>query len=204
MIGAANDDHLGEAAIELALVGDVGRKIGIGPVRLQERAIDIVAEGRGAEQGLLAILPILVLLALRRRQPALVDVAAARKVSIVLLTRSTGLLERPLREKHIVVDAQKVEIRPDEVHHGSHCSSADNGKPFAFRLGEKRRPIALSQGGANRPQVVARIEALGDLDRLPERFPVAQEGGAAENVDLSAGIVDVVFARHVVAAESEQ
>ncbi len=74
MVGAPDVDHHGEAALELLLViGDVGREIGVGAVGLQQRAVDVVAEGGGAEQRLLAILPVLVILALGRRQPALID-----------------------------------------------------------------------------------------------------------------------------------
>ena len=57
---------------------------------------------------------------------------------------------------------------------------------------------------AHRLEVVAGIEALGDRDRLTERLAVAQEGGAGEHIDLRAGIVDVVLARHRPAGGGEQ
>ena len=38
----------------------------------------------------------------------------------------------------------------------------------------------------------------------PERLAVAQEGRAGEHVDLRAGVVDVVLARHLVAGEGEE
>ena len=38
----------------------------------------------------------------------------------------------------------------------------------------------------------------------PKRLAVAQVGGAGERVDLGAGVVDVVFARHLVAGELQQ
>ena len=38
----------------------------------------------------------------------------------------------------------------------------------------------------------------------PERLAVAQIGGAREHIDLGAGIVDVVFAGHRKAGESQQ
>ena len=60
MVGAEHVDQIAEAAVELVLVvGDVGREIGVGAVRLDQRTIDVVAKGGGAEQRLLAVLVIL-------------------------------------------------------------------------------------------------------------------------------------------------
>ena len=60
VIGAPDVDEVAKAAIELVFViGDVGGEIGIGAVRLHQRAIDIVAIGGGAKQRLLAIFVVL-------------------------------------------------------------------------------------------------------------------------------------------------
>ena len=76
VIGAPDVDQVAKAAVELVLViGDVGGEIGVAAVRLDQRPIDIVAEGGGAEQRLLAVFPVLDRRALRRRQAALIDVA---------------------------------------------------------------------------------------------------------------------------------
>src|SRR6185312_16670562 len=76
MIGAPHVDQIVEAAIVLVLViGDIGGEIGVGAVRLDQRTIDVVAIGGGAEQRLDAVFVILDRLALRRRQAAFVDVA---------------------------------------------------------------------------------------------------------------------------------
>ena len=77
MIGAEHVDHVAEAAIELVLViGDIGGEIGVAAVRLDQRTVDVVAIGGGAEQRLLAVLVILDRLrpsaaagGLRRRRP---------------------------------------------------------------------------------------------------------------------------------------
>ncbi len=37
-----------------------------------------------------------------------------------------------------------------------------------------------------------------------ESFAIAQKGGAREHVDLRAGVVDVIFARHAPSGEAEQ
>src|SRR6516162_1852652 len=77
MVGAPNVDEITKAAVELVLViGDVGGEVGVGAVRLDQRTIDVVAERGGAEQQLLAVLPILDRRSLRRRQAAFIDVAS--------------------------------------------------------------------------------------------------------------------------------
>src|SRR5262249_62243383 len=54
-------------------------------------------------------------------------------------------------------------------------------------------------------EVVAGIEALRyGTDVLAERLAVGQERRGCERVDLGAGVVDVVFARDLEAAEGEQ
>ena len=59
----------GKAELDLGpVIGDVGREIGVGPVRLEQRPVDVVPELGRPEQGLFAILPVLGQLALRRRQ----------------------------------------------------------------------------------------------------------------------------------------
>ena len=64
-------------------------------------------------------------------------------------------------------------------------------------LGRERLP--------DRHEIVARIQPFRDLaDVLAERFPVAQECRAREHVDLRAGVVDVIFARDVVACKIQQ
>src|SRR4029079_14368377 len=71
VVGAEHVDHVEEAAIDLVLViGDVGREIGIAAVRLDQRTIDVVAIGGGAEQRLDPVLVIVDRLTLRRRQAA--------------------------------------------------------------------------------------------------------------------------------------
>ena len=76
MIGAPDVDQIAKAAVELVLViGDVGGEVGVGAVRLDQRTIDVIAIGGGAEQQLLAVFPVLDRRALRRRQPAFIDVA---------------------------------------------------------------------------------------------------------------------------------
>ena len=64
-------------------------------------------------------------------------------------------------------------------------------------LGRERLP--------DRHEIVAGIEPFRNFaDVFAERLAVAQECRAREHVDLRAGVVDVIFARDVVAGKSQQ
>ena len=64
-------------------------------------------------------------------------------------------------------------------------------------LGRERLP--------DRHEIIAGIKPFRNLaDVLAERFAVAQERRAREHVDLRAGVVDVIFARDVVAGKIKQ
>src|SRR6185437_17082757 len=72
-----------------------------------------------------------------------------------------------------------------------------HAKKLVAMLGRKRLPYRL--------QIVAGIEPFRYVaDLLAERLAIAQEGGTREHVDLSAGVVDVVFARHLMAREIQE
>ena len=74
MVGAEHVDEVLEAALQLVVVvGHVAGEIGVAAVRLQQRAVDVVAELGRLEQRLLAVLPLLVVVALGLLQPAFVD-----------------------------------------------------------------------------------------------------------------------------------
>ena len=65
--------------------------------------------------------------------------------------------------------------------------------------------MLFRQGGADRLQVFAGIEALRNVaDVLAQRFAIAQEYRAREHVHLAARVVDVVFARHIEAGEHQE
>ena len=97
------------------------------------------------------------------------------------------------------------EIGADRRHHHLDRLCAHDRQPLAFGLLGQRVAILRSKRRADRLEVVARIKSLGNgADVLAERFAVAQIGGARERIDLRAGIVDVIFARHFEAGEREQ
>jgi hypothetical protein len=63
------------AQILVPMIGNVGGEISVAAVGLDQGAIDVVAEVLRPEQGLLAVFPLLVDLAFRRIELALVDQA---------------------------------------------------------------------------------------------------------------------------------
>ena len=104
-----------------------------------------------------------------------------------------------------MADAEEREIVADHRHHRGDGALAERDKPLAF--GSIGVPVAefLRQRRAERDQVVAGIEPLGDLaDLRAQRLAVAQVGRTGEHVDLAAGIVDVVFADDLVPGRFEQ
>ena len=207
MIGAEHVDHVEEAAIDLVLmIGDVGGEIGVGAVRFDQRTIDVIAIGGGTEQRLDAVLVILDRLALRGRQAALVDVAlGTQEIDGLGDLVVAGLDQRPLREEHVVLDVQRREIALDHVHHHGDRLGANDRQPGVFR---HRLELVAMLGGERLPdrhEIVPRIQPFRDLaDVFAKRFAITQEGRACEYIDLRAGVVDVIFARDVVASKIKQ
>ena len=74
VVGAEDVDQAPEAPLELVVViADVTSEIGVRAIRLLERTIHVVAERRRAEQSLLTILPLVLVVTFRPRQPAFED-----------------------------------------------------------------------------------------------------------------------------------
>src|SRR5262249_10164353 len=129
-------------------------------------------------QKLLAVLPLLIDLPLRRRQAAGID-------EVVRLEIGDGfrhLIARPadqgaLGEEHVVVDAELAEILLDHGEHGVDRRSAHDRQPSARREAEQLASVLLDEQGTDRPQIIAWIKAFRNLtDVLPERLAVAEKG----------------------------
>ena len=66
-------------------------------------------------------------------------------------------------------------------------------------------PNSCASACADRDQIVARIKPFRDLaDRLAKRLAIPQMRRAGEDIDLPAGIVDIIFADHLVPGEFQQ
>ena len=206
MIGAPHIDHVVEAAVELGLViGDVGREVGVGAVRLLQRPVHIVAKGGGAEQRLLAILVIFDRRAFRRRQAAFIDIALGAQSGDGGADAILAGGQRTLGEKYIVPDVEGGEIALDHVHHHRDGGGAHHRKPFGLLLLQQFVAMLFGQSLAHRLEIIAGIKPVGNFaDRLAEGLAVTQERRPRQDIDLRAGIVDVIFARDVIARERQQ
>ena len=104
-----------------------------------------------------------------------------------------------------MMDAEQGEVGLDQFDHRRDRLRAEELQPLALgRIGICVAELA-GERLADRNQIVARIETVGDLaDRFAKRLAVAQVRGAGEDVDLAAGVVDIIFAGHPVARIFEQ
>jgi len=103
-----------------------------------------------------------------------------------------------------VADAELSQVGLDHSEHGLQRGGAHDGEPLRFRHGEEILAVLIGKLLPDRFQIVAGIESFGDrADLLAERLAVAQEHGARQRIDLSAGVVDVIFARDGEAGEGE-
>ncbi len=113
--------------------------------------------------------------------------------------------QRALREEHLVRDAERGQIVADQVHHHRHGLGAHFWQPSRFFHAQEPLAVFLRERFAHRLQVFARIKPLRDLaDVFAQSLAIAQECRAREHVHLPAAIVDVIFARGLVAGEIEE
>ena len=204
MVGAENVDQLVEAPRDLVpMIGDIGREIGPGAVRLHDRAVHVVAMLGRLEQRLFPRLPILGHLALGRLQRALVDQA----LLLQFLDRRfdparavKGLLG--IEDVHLHADGRQV--LADQVHHCLGREIAHLFQPVCFRLVQKRVAVLFLQRLADGNQIIARIKPLGDLGRQAVRLAVPLIGRPRQHVDLRAAIIDVILPRDLIARKGQQ
>ncbi len=77
-------------------------------------------------------------------------------------------------------------------------SHSPSGRP------SNRGHISSRARHADAFQVVAGVKTLGDFaDGLAQRLAVAQIGGTGQDIDLGAGVIDVIFAGDLVTGESQ-
>ena len=102
-------------------------------------------------------------------------------------------------------DVEGGEIGADHRHHRVDGALARHWQPFRLGLVLERRAELARQILADRFEIVARIEALGDrADVLAQGLAVAEVGRARQDVDLAAGVVDVIFARGLAAGKDQE
>ncbi len=117
VVGAPDIDHYLRAARHLVgVVGDVVGEIGVGAVAFLQRAVHVVAELGGAEQGLGARLPIVGGFALGRFQHAFVDQAGLAQ-GFDRAFHGAAFEQGALAGEHVVHHAQCRQILADGGDH---------------------------------------------------------------------------------------
>ena len=102
-------------------------------------------------------------------------------------------------------DVECGEIGADHRHHRVRGALARHRQPFRLGHVPERRAELARQILADRFQVVAGIEALGHrTDVLAQGLAVAKVGRARQDVDLAAGVVDVIFARRLATGKDQE
>ena len=199
VIGAEHVDQLPKAALEFVVViGHVRRKIRVAAIGTRQRAIDIIAERCRTKQRLFAVFPILGIMTFRLFEAAHIDVAALAQIGdrvghfVDVVVAQAGF-----REEHVVPDVERGEIFLDGDHHHVAGRFTHNRQPLRFAHVAKFCALRPCQRFTHRHQIVAGIATFGDRDVFfAERLAVARERRLRQHVDLTTGIVDVVFPRH--------
>jgi len=151
-------------------------------------------------------------LPLRRRQGAFIDQApftqiVDRLVDPVAVGAVFGLRvgQGSFGKKHIVANIDRGKIIADHGHHRIDYKIPDRREPLVFRLVHQRGTMFARQRDANRLQIVSGVQSFGDFaDIFAKRLAVAQECRPGQNIDLGAGIVDIIFPRNIISGEIKQ
>ena len=139
-----------------------------------------------------------------RFEHAVIDEIALAQPRLGLGGLARGL-KLGLGGEDVVMDAEQFEIGADAVHHRGYDLGPEQRQPLAVGLANEAAAELGGERLAHGDEVIARIEPLRDrADVLAQRLAVAQMRRAGERVDLAAGVVDVVLARHCMAGEFEQ
>ena len=104
-----------------------------------------------------------------------------------------------------MTDAEQCEVVADLVHHRVDGFGLEQGEPFALVLADIFVAEIVRQSLSHGDKIVARIHPFRNFaDLFAQRFAVAQVRRPRERIDLAPGIVDVIFADHLVPGKSEQ
>ena len=113
--------------------------------------------------------------------------------------------QRSLGGENVGADAERAEIVFDHHEHRLQSRGPRDGQPIAFRHGKKLFAVLGRELLADRLEIIAGIKPFRNrADLFAERFAIAQECRARERIDLSARVVDIIFAGHCKAGEGEK
>ena len=195
VIDAPDVHHGRKAPAELvAVIGDIGGKIGPASIGFLQRPIHIVAKLRCPEQELRPLLPVFRRrLTFRGLERTGIDQIACLQLIDNPLDRSR-VGKRLFRREHRMLYPEGREVLPDQIHHGIDRKTAKFREPVRFVHAGPAIAVARCNRFPDGNQIIAGVKPFGDCaDILAKRFAVAQMGRACEHIDLRPGIVDVVF-----------
>src|SRR5262249_57970495 len=177
-------------------------------VRLENRAIAVLAELRGAEEQEFARLQMFHHLALGRWQRAPIEhplfLEECYRLGNLAWSSVLRLIQRTLGKEDLMLDPERSKIASDQVHHASDGEIANDRQPLILGLVPQARTVLARKRLADRHEIIARIQPVGDLtDSLAQRLSVAQIGRAREGFDLRPRIIDVELPRNRVASTGE-
>ena len=187
---------MGKAPSDLVpVIGHVGCKIGPAAVRFANRPIRVVAERGRPEQGLRPGLPVLAGPALGRFEDADMKQIPVLEFGKRLLHRAPNRRARGSEEKTSweMPSAARSSLISSII---ASIAKSRTGGSQSFSARPIHRFASRGQQGFGRlDEVFTRIEAFRRFAGLfPRGFAITVVQGAREEVDLNAGIVDVVLA----------
>ena len=203
VIRAPDVDQLVCRLCLLEMIGKIAAEIGPATIGFLDRPILIIAKLRRPEQRQLDRFPILDHLALGLLEHAVIDQIARPQFRFGGI-RLARFVQFGLGRENIVPDAEQGEIRADHVHHPGDRRLAEDQQPFGFRSMLIFVAKFCGQGFADRLQIITGVKPLGDrANVVTKRFPITQMRRAGERIDLRSGIIDIIFADHLVADRLE-
>ena len=109
-------------------------------------------------------------------------------------------MQGALGSNDVVADVEGGEIVANHRHHHGNRQFTYRRQPFRLRAVEKARPEIFRQRLTHGLEIATGVKTGRDIaDLLAQRLAVAQISRAGEHVHLRAGIVDVIFADHLMA-----
>ena len=199
-------DQLVATSRLLHVIGGVGGEIGPAAVGLLDRPILIVAElGRTEQQSAPPAPSHRAVLPLRRRRACPRRPGPCSRSTLQRAIDRARFLTSRFRREQVVVDAEQAEVVPDQVEHRLDRASRNRSSHSLSGAPTYWSPNSAGELAPDRLQIIAGVQALGDLaDVLAERLAVSEMHRAGERIDLRAGVVDIIFLGDPEAGRLEQ
>src|ERR1700704_405651 len=103
------------------------------------------------------------------------------------------------------MDIERGKIAADYVHHHGNRLRAYDRQPFRLFHNTELGSVLGGKLNTNRFEIVTGIKPVGDsADVLAERLAITEKRRTGEHIDLCTRVVDVIFARDVIAGKGEK